>query len=165
MVTFKKWCRIKGLLISPLILLGALVVFTGPSIAGAAEPGEHPHHLSLMIGVTEKSGKTAETTGVEYTYRLDKRWAIGAWYEQSFGDFELESMGVLANLYATQHFALLFGAGTERDLFDDPKYLGRVGASYQFHIGSVTFAPIGWVDFVENSQELYFLGFSLGMGF
>ena len=150
---------------NPLALLCALLMLAGSCSTRAAGPGDHPHHLSLITGVTEKSGKTAETFGVEYTYRLNTRWSVGGWYEQSFGDFELESFGVLANLYATEHLALLLGAGSERDLFDESKYLGRIGASYQFHVGSATFAPIVWVDLIEDGKELYFLGFTLGTGF
>ena len=148
-----------------LTLLWVFLVLVGPCIAEAAGPNDHPHHLSLIVGATEKSGEWAETVGIEYSYRLNKRWSVGGWYEQSFGDFELESLGVLANLYATDHLALLLGAGAERDLFDDAKYLGRVGASYQFHIGSATVAPVGWIDLIESGKELYFLGVALGIGF
>ena len=140
-------------------------MLVGPCIAQAAEASGHPHHLSLIMGVTEKSAKTAETLGVEYTYRLNKRWSVGGWYEQSFGDFELESFGLLANLYATDNFALLLGGGTERDLFEEPKYFARIGVSYQFHIGSAAAAPVGWIDLIEDGKELYFLGVSLGAGF
>lgn len=146
-------------------LLWALLILAGPDIAGAAGPTGHPHHLTLIVGATEKSGKWAQTVGVEYLYRLNTRWSAGGWYEQSFGDFDLESLGVLANLHVTSHVALLLGAGSERDLFDEAKYLGRLGASYEFHVGSATIAPIGWVDFVENGKELYFLGLTVGTAF
>lgn len=161
-------CRDKGctpMLARYLTLLWALLILAGPCIVRAAGPVDHPHHLSLIVGATEKSGKWAETVGVEYLYRLNTRWSVGGWYEQSFGDFELESLGVLANLHVTDHLALLLGAGSERDLFNEAKYVGRIGASYQLHIGSATVAPIGWVDFIENGKELYFLGFTLGTGF
>ena len=141
------------------------VMLAGPCIAGAAEPADHPHHLSLIVGATEKSGKWAQTLGVEYLYGLNARWLVGGWYEQSFGDFELESLGALVNLRVTDHLAFLVGAGSERDLFDETEYLGRLGASYEFHIGSATVAPIGWADFVANGKELYFLGFTVGTAF
>ncbi len=153
------------MLTKPVVFLSALLLLAGPCIARSAGPGEHPHHLSLIVGATEKSGKWAETVGVEYTYRLNTRWSVGGWYEQSFGDFDLESLGVLGNLYVTDHFALLLGAGAERNLFDESKYLARIGASYQFHIGSATVAPVGWVDLIEDGKELYFLGLTLGASF
>ena len=146
-------------------LLWVLLLLVSPCLAKAEGPAHHPHHLTLIVGATEKSGKWAETVGVEYLYRLNTRWSLGGWYEQSFGDFELESLGVLTNLHVTDHIALLLGAGAERDLFDETKYLGRFGASYAFHIGSATVAPIGWVDFVEEGKELYFLGLTIGTGF
>ena len=142
-----------------------LCVLSVPGISWSAGPGDRPHHLSLIVGGTEKSGKWAETVGIEYTYRLNQRWSLGAWYEQSFGDFDLESLGALANLYATDHVALLLGAGAERNLFDESKYLARLGVSYQFHIGAATVAPVGWVDLIEDGKELYFLGLTLGTGF
>ncbi len=135
-----------------LAFLSALLLLAGPCVVHSAAPGDHPHHLSLIIGATKKSSKLAQTVGVEYTYRLNARWSAGGWYEQSFGDFELESLGVLTNLYVTDHFALLLGAGAERNLAGKSKYLGRIGASYQFHIGSATVAPVGWIDLIEDGK-------------
>ena len=146
-------------------LLVASLILAEPCISGAAGPTDHPHHLSLIVGATEKSGKWAEAVGIEYLYRLQTRWPVGGWYEHSFGDLDLESLGVLANLRVTDHLAFLLGAGSERDLFDETEYLGRLGASYEFHMGSATVAPIGWVDFAENGKELYFLGFTVGAAF
>ena len=58
-------------------LLCASLSLTAPCIARSAGQGERPHHLSVILGTTEKSGKWAETVGVEYTYRLSKRRSVG----------------------------------------------------------------------------------------
>ena len=60
---------------------------------------------------------------------------------------------------------LLVGVGAERELFGETKYLARLGVQYQFHPGSITIAPVAWADFVENGNELYFVGVTIGFGF
>ena len=125
----------------------------------------HRSHLAAILGLTKKSSKTAETYGIEYTYRLSERWALGGWYEESSGDFDLESLGAIGNIFVGPNFALLIGAGAERELFGETKYLARLGAQYQFHPGGITISPVGWVDFVENGNQLYFVGVTLGFGF
>lgn len=102
---------------------------------------------------------------MEYAYRVSQRWAIGGWYEDSTGDFELDSLGVIGNFHVTENFPLLLGIGSERELFGDDKWLLRAGATYRFHAGPVTIAPALWVDFVENGTELLFYGATIGVGF
>ena len=60
-------------LVNSLSFLCVLLMLVVLCPVQAADPSDHPHYLSLIIDATEKSGKTAETFGVEYTYRLNKR--------------------------------------------------------------------------------------------
>ena len=149
-----------------LVCLAIMAGLALPGTVTAAEEG-HPHHLAAILGVTQKgSSKTAGTYGIEYTYRINQRFALGAWYEESSGDFDIESWGVISNVYLTDHLPLLIGAGAEQKLYDDKtKYLVRLGAQYQFHLGSVSIAPTTWVDLIENGDELWFVGVTLGIGF
>ena len=130
-----------------------------------AEDAHHKHHAAVILGVTEKDGKTAGTAGIEYTYRLSNRFALGGWYEKSNGDFDLEAGGVIGKLFVTDKLPLMLGIGTERALFEDAKYLVRLGAEYRFHLGRVIIAPSGWVDLVEDGHQLFFIGASIGVGF
>ena len=151
----------------PIIIIAAAAMLAPPTAALAAgdEWSDHPHHLALILGTTNKSGKWAETYGLEYTYRLSELWALGGWYEESTGDFELESWGVIGNLFVGPSLPILIGVGAEQELFGETKYLGRLGVQYQFHPGNISVAPTGWVDFVENGNELYFIGVTVGFGF
>ena len=142
-----------------------LTATTPAAHAAGDDWAAHRHHVAAILGLTKKGGKTAETYGLEYSYRLNEPLAAGAWYEESSGDFDLESLGVFVNIFVTGNLPLMVGVGAERELFGETKYLGRIGAQYQFHPGSVTIAPAAWIDFVENGNELYFLGLTVGIGF
>ena len=148
---------------SLLVLVGSLVCAMG---ALAAE-GAHRHHLAGVLGGTWKdSDKTAGTYGVEYAYQLNERFALGAWYELASGDFDLESLGALGKIYVAKSLPVLLGAGAERKLFDDKThYLLRTGLQYEFHAGRVSVAPAAWIDWVDNGEQLYFIGATVGIGF
>ena len=146
----------------------ALVLFclASPSVQ-AAEGGwqEYRHHLAAILGASIKGEKGAFTYGVDYTYRLNRTWEIGGWYEESTGDFELGSLGVVLNPHITENLPIILGVGVERELFGKDKALFRLGASYRFHPGRLTVAPSAWVDFIENQSEIWFVGVTIGAGF
>jgi hypothetical protein len=123
------------------------------------------NHISIILGGTEKGDKTATTYGIEYTYRLNDRWALGGWYEESTGTFELNSLGMVGSFYVTRNFPLILGLGTERELFGENKYLLRAGLQYQFHAGPISISPTAWMDFVEDGHELFFYGATFGFSF
>ena len=152
-----------------LFLLGvvtmAIVTPTSACDAAGHEWSRHRHHLAAILGVTSKSGKQAGTYGVEYTYRVNEPLAVGGWYEQSTGSFELDSVGVFANSFVASHLPVMAGIGAERDLFGSTKYLARIGAQYQFHPGKVILSPAGWVDLIQGGKQLYFVGVTVGFGF
>lgn len=58
----------------PIVVIAAGAFFVAPHSALAAGDNwsAHPHHLALILGATNKSGKWAETYGVEYTHRLSE---------------------------------------------------------------------------------------------
>ena len=156
-------CDRKAALLAVLLSIAA-AAFSGS--AGAAEGG-HKHHLAAVLGGTWKDdGKAAATYGVEYTYRVSPRFALGGWYEQASGDFDLESLGVLGNVYVTDNLPIMIGFGGERELFaDKTKYFVRTGIGYTFHAGSVSIVPTAWVDWIESGTQLYFVGATVGFGF
>ena len=136
-----------------------------------AEQGRN--HIAAIIGYGEKSGATDGPTGgkraliygIEYQYRVHDRLSLGAFYEQSSGDFDAESFGIPAWVSLTDQLKLLLAIGSERKLFEeDDEILYRIGLGYDIEFENVTVAPAGWVDFV-NDKEIYFLGFTIGTGF
>jgi hypothetical protein len=60
---------------------------------------------------------------------------------------------------------LAIGVGAERELFGSTKYLARIGAQYQFHLGKVSLSPAGWVDLIQGGKQLYFVGVTVSFGF
>jgi hypothetical protein len=152
-----------------LFLLSAITMTVAASAtaseAAADEWSHHRHHLAAILGVTSKTGMQAGTYGIEYTYRVGEPVAVGGWYEQSTGSFELDSVGVFTNIFVAAHLPVMVGIGAERELFGSTKYLARIGAQYQFHPGKVTVSPAGWVDLIQSGKQLYFLGATVGFGF
>lgn len=150
----------------PVLFAGLfLIAAMGPVQAAGDDWSHHRHHLALILGASFKSSKDAFTYGIDYTYRVNYRWEIGGWYEQSSGDFELESFGVVANPRLGKNTPLILGLGVERELFGKDKALFRLGISYQFHPGSMTIAPSAWVDLIEDESEIWFVGVTVGTGF
>ncbi len=68
--------RIADTLIRSVIVCAILGASTW-ALADDDSSSGHKNHLALILGTTIKSGKTAETYGVEYTYRISDRLALG----------------------------------------------------------------------------------------
>lgn len=128
------------------------------------EHGFHRHHLALILGGSQKGGKEGATYGLEYEYRLSRRFGLGVFWEQTEGDIEAETLGIPLSIHATRNFKVLVAAGVERQLFKDDETVLRLGLDYSFHAGRFTVAPSAAVDFV-NDNEILFLGLALGRGF
>ena len=153
--------RILGL---PLVAAALLVAAISSAHAAGAD---HPHHLAVVGGyATKSSGKEAAFVGIEYEYRLSDLWGIGGYAETTWGDFDLEALGLIATLHPGGGWKVLGGLGIERKLgTKKDKLLGRLGVGYDFHVGSFSIGPLIAVDFIEDFSEVYYLGLAAGVGF
>jgi hypothetical protein len=156
----------------------------------AAEHGEalgedefQRHHLSVFLGVTdgevengaepgaesEGSGivvedESAFTMGLDYVYRLNRRWGVGALVDFAAGDLRSWVFGIPVSLHPAGGWDLFVAPGFEDKADKDREFLMRAGVSYHFEVGRFTVAPALQVDFVDG-EEIPVYGVNIGREF
>jgi hypothetical protein len=153
--------------------------------AGVEEHGEHEfhrHHFAVFLGVTDgevekeaevaaesEGGATTEdqrafTLGLEYEYRLSRRWGIGALIDYAGKDFRSWVAGIPVILHPAGEWKLFAAPGLEDKADDDAEFLVRVWVLYDFEFGAFKIAPVLQVDFVGDEEVLIY-GVNIGGGF
>jgi hypothetical protein len=142
------------------------------------EHGEHEfhrHHFSVFLGVTyfeeeketEEGGHQTETTGtftlgVDYEYRLNRRWGVGALADYAGADFRAFIVGVPIFLHVGQNWRLIVAPGLENK--DEVEPMVRFGVNYDLEVGTWSITPAINLDINEHEQTLVF-GVNIGRGF
>jgi hypothetical protein len=148
-----------------------------------AEHEFHRHHFSVFLGVTdgevekeavvgtesERAAVVVEdeeafTLGLDYEYRLNRRWGVGALIDFAGGDFRSWVAGMPVFLHPGRGWKLLLAPGVEDKEDEDGEFLVRVGVLYDFEVGRFTIAPALQVDFVDDEEVLVY-GVNIGKGF
>ena len=89
-----------------------------------------------------------------------------AYYEETFGDFNLQALGVLFMFHPKDGWKLGAGAAVERKLSGGKdKALVRFLAGYDFHVGKASLGPLVSYDLIEDNSDVFFIGVALGFGF
>jgi len=145
---------------SNIILLA--LVFT-PIYSYAAEKAKHIP--GVFIGATKAQSETNFTYGVEYEYKLNKGWGVGAVYEMTNDAHHKDGVAVtLASIYyhPNKNIRLGIGFGQERIGGHHPhnENLYRVSAAYDFHIKGLGIAPTIATDFVDG-EEAFVVGIAI----
>ena len=91
--------------------------------AGEGEESHHKHALALFVGITREHDENLETLGIEYAYRINKRWSVGGVVERA--DREEDSTLVIVFAHYWLYKGLYFGGGIGRK---DPTiaYLSKI---------------------------------------
>ena len=156
-------------------MLGALLLslLTGGAAAGEAgqEEGELYHEengrhtLGVFLGITREHDHDRETIGIEYSYRINRNWSVGALVERA----EREKSSTLTNVFI--HFwpteFLYIGAGFGRkDPGEERQHTGRVTLGYEIELGkSWSLSPQANVDFIEDEENEEVFGLVFGRRF
>ena len=119
------------------------------------------HIPGIFLGYTDFDDETEFTYGIEYEFKFDKNWGIGAVYEKTDDAHHGDGVTVrLASLYyhPTKAIRLGLGAGQEKVGGDHPhtEDLYRISASYDFHVGNFGIAPTIAVDFIDDKEAYVF---------
>ncbi len=142
-----------------------LILLTIPQMLLAADT-DHPHHLAVVGGFARNNSKDANFLGLEYEYRLNDKWGIGGYYEQTFNGFDIEALGLLGTYHPSGGWKVLGGIGVEGKLNSNKsKWLLRAGVGYGFHVGDTSITPLFVVDWIENNSSVVYLGVAVGFGF
>ena len=135
----------------------SLSLLTSSSAVLAA--GDAKHFPGIFVGYTHAQDETEFTYGIEYEYKFDKMWGIGAVYEKTDNAHHGDGVDVaLASVYLHpwKNLRLGLGFGKEKIGGDHPhsEDLYRVSASYEFHVGDFGVAPTFAVDFIDDEEAL-----------
>jgi len=146
----------------------------GESAASEERSEFHRNHFRAFIGWShedlneeeggEETGSDATTIGMEYSRYFTKRIGVGAFIEQTEGQFVSDTSGILVVGRPTERLGLFAGWGVERTQFEEKEYVTRLGLAYGFHVKRVVLAPIAFVDFVAG-HRVYSAGLTIGTGF
>ena len=142
-----------------------LIVSTHPQML-LAEGTHHPHHLAVAGGFARHHSKNTNFLGLEYEYRLNDRWGIGGFYEQTFNGFDIEALGLIGTYHPSSGWKVLGGIGSEGKLDSNKsKWLLRAGVGYDFPVGDTTVTPLLAIDWIEDNSSVAYLGVAVGFGF
>ncbi len=126
----------------------------------------HPHHVGVTGGIAGHDSKASGFIGLEYSYRFKNDWAALVFTEQVRGDFDVDLFGIGAIKHFANGFKIAAGPGVERKIKKNKTlFLIHVGVGYDWHSGSWSYGPVVAIDFIEDSNQVYYAGFGFGYGF
>jgi len=141
------------------LVISAGLIFTSYQTLAA---GDAKHLPGIFLGYTNAADETEFTYGIEYEYKFNSDWGVGAIYEKTedahHGDGVTVKL-IQAFYHTPLHIRLGIGIGEEKIGGDHPhtEDLYRVSAAYEYHIGDFAIEPTIAVDFI-NSEEAYVFG-------
>ena len=143
-----------------------IVGFLNSNLLFAADKShENKHYIGIFTGLLD-ADETDTTIGIEYEYKINTNWGVGALYEEAkdahHGD------GVSATIASAYYhpaggWRLGLGIGEEKvggsHAHDETLY--RAGISYEFHLGeNMGIEPSFNVDKVNgDSSQVYGVAF------
>jgi hypothetical protein len=134
-----------------------LICLTNPAQAA----GEVKHIPGIFVGATNFDSETKLTLGLEYEYKINQQWGVGAVYESTseahHGDGVTVSL-VSAFYHPDNHIRLGIGLGQEEvgGYHPHTENLYRISAGYDYHVDQFGIAPTVAVDFIDGEQALVF---------
>lgn len=131
---------------------------------------DEPHHFSVVIAGTNipSANETAFTIGVDYEYRINRRWGVGFVAEQAFGEIDSTTLLAVTDIHLWGGLALQIGPGVE--FVDEGEQhetfaIGRIGALYELEFGDrFTISPQLHYD-ISSGEDAIVFGFAIGRAF
>jgi hypothetical protein len=141
------------------VMLVALVVIAlsgmgAGTVLAEEEAGEEGQNkLGLFLGGAHNSEKDGFSVGLDYEYRVNRRFGIGGMVEYSGGDFGEWIAGLPVCWHPWRELKLYVAPGVNYDpSHGDTYFLVRVGADYGFSLGrGFEIAPS--LNFETTSEE------------
>lgn len=141
--------------------LGIISLLLMPLATTVQASDEVKHIPGIFIGATHFDSETEITFGLEYEYKIDHQWGVGAVYEKTSEAHHGEGVSVSlisAFYHPNNNVRLGLGLGQERvgGYHPHTENLYRVSAGYDFHVERFGIAPTVAVDFVDGEEALVF---------
>jgi hypothetical protein len=113
---------------------------------------EGRHELGLFLGITVKEGDTGFSLGLDYEYRISRRFGIGGLVEYTGADFRDGVVGVPLYWHPWKELKLVAAPGVEIQPAErDSEFLVRAGAEYGFALRrGFEIAPALYFDFTAD---------------
>ncbi|WP_229160334.1 porin family protein [Fluctibacter halophilus] len=113
------------------------------------------HVLGVFAGATHFDSETNSTFGIEYEYRINPQWGMGAVYERTPDAHHHDGVTVAlasAFYHPDQHWRFGVGVGEERVGGGHPhsETLYRISGNYDFHFDQFGVAPTLAVDVIDG---------------
>ncbi len=148
-----------------------LLMSSSLALASSEEHGAMKHHIpGVFIGATtDAHDKTELTFGIEYEYRFNHQYGVGAIYETSPDGHDGEGVTVMlvgGFWHPKDGWRLGAGVGQEKIEGAHPveESLVRVGAAYDFHVGGLGVAPTFNLDMVDG-ENIFVYGVAISKAF
>ena len=143
-------------------LFSVLLLINSSAVFAASDAHHFP---GIFVGYTNAADETHFTYGLEYEYKFNQTWGVGAVYEKiddaHHGDGVTVKVAALF-YHPLNNVRLGVGIGKEKIGGDHPhtEDLYRLTASYDYHIGDFGLAPTLAVDFIDG-EKAYVFGVAL----
>jgi hypothetical protein len=136
---------------------------------GAAHGATHAYHehiFGLFVGGAEEDSGRRENgfvLGLEYEYRFNQSFGIGAVVEHTYGDLDIWVYAV-PFAYHNGPWKMYVAPGVEEGEGGSENML-RFGVEYGFHAGKWEISPQIDIDFVERESDVFVIGVVFARGF
>ena len=119
--------------------------------------------VAFFVGLAKEGSRdNGLALGIEYEYRLNQAFGVGALAEHTFGDLDAWVLAVPFAFHSGP-WKFYVAPGIE-DGDAGSESLLRLGGEYGFHRGDWEISPQVDVDFVDGN-EIYVIGVTFGRGF
>ncbi len=159
-----KFRTVIGIALMVQILSIGLAAADSQHDAKATDGHEYEENIvGLFVGLAKEGRReNGFALGVEYEYRLNSQFGIGAIAEHTFGDIDAWVFAI-PFAYHSGRWKMYMAPGLE-DGDAGTESLVRIGAEYGFHRGKWEIAPQIDVDFVDG-EEIFVIGVVFARGF
>ena len=130
--------------------------------ASAAEQEHEANEIAGFVGLAHEHSDYAPALGLEYERRISATLGIGLLAERTLGDFD-SWVYALPFTFHVDEWKFIVAPGIE-EKHGHTEDLLRVGVGLEYEMNEIKVTPGFSVDFV-NSETIYVLGISFGIGF
>ncbi len=142
-----------------LLMLGIACL---PMAVSAGEHEQHANEIAGFFGLSHENNENAPAPGLEYERRISDKLGLGVLVEKTWGDIDSRVYAVPLTFHA-EEWKFIVAPGIEAK-HGHTENLIRVGVGHEFEMTEFKVTPSLSVDFV-NSETIYVLGISFGIGF